>query len=38
VIKVRALFSWGQCGHCVVLWRRRIKKGVGALLKHLILL
>jgi hypothetical protein len=26
-IKIRTLFSWGQCGLCMALWRRRIRRG-----------
>ncbi len=37
-IRIRAIFSWGQCGPCVTLWRRRIRRGFGGLLRHLILL
>jgi hypothetical protein len=35
-IRIKALFSWVQCGHCVVLLRRRIRRGFGGLLKHSI--
>jgi hypothetical protein len=32
----RALFSRGQCGPFVALWKRRIKGNVGGLLKDII--
>ncbi len=35
-IRIKALFSWGQCEPCVTLWRRKIKRGFGVLLKHSI--
>jgi hypothetical protein len=35
-IRIRALFSWGQCEPCVTLWRRRIKGGFERISWHLI--
>jgi hypothetical protein len=31
-IRIRALFSWGKCGPCVALWRKRIRGGFEGLL------
>jgi hypothetical protein len=28
-IKIRILFSWGQCGLCMALWERKIRGGLG---------
>jgi hypothetical protein len=33
-ITIEVLFSWGQCGPCVVLWKRRIIRGFEIFLWH----